>query len=128
MTAHAAPITLSILFALACSRPPTVEADTTSGGVPQAADTSGLTCWAITVDDAGVEWADKVPCNNPRPRPPEAVPVTGICCTTPSGPCWAVDLAGQCETPNWFYPCVAGYETVDGNGQPTVVCLDNATG
>jgi hypothetical protein len=23
---------------------------------------------------------------------------------------------------------VAGYETVDGNGQPTVICLDNSTG
>lgn len=135
MTAHAAPITLSILFALACSRPSsapsTVDAETTASSserpAPAPLPATTATCWRVNLDSAGTPWLWPVPCSNVRPGG-EPTPIAGICCTTPSGPCIAVELASSCETPNWFYPCDAGYETVDGNGEPTVICYDNATG
>ena len=132
MTAHAAPITLSILLALACSRPPsTVDAETTAASssspeqpaAPEPASSS--TCWRVKHDAAGIPWLWPVPCVDVRPGV-ESTPIAGICCTTPDGPCLAVDLASECATNNWFYPCDAGYETVDGNGEPTVICYDNA--
>ncbi len=134
MTAHAAPITLSILFALACSRPSsapsTVDAETTASSSeqpPAPLPATTATCWRVNLDSAGTPWLWPVPCSDVRPGG-EPTPIAGICCTTPSGPCIAVELASSCETPNWFYPCDAGYETVDGNGEPTVICYDNATG
>ena len=136
MTSHAAPLTLSILLALACTRPAsTVDAETTTSSSspeqqPQPASpvATGLsTCWRVKPDSSGMPWLWPVPCTDVRPGG-EPVPIVGICCTTPDGPCLAVDLASECATNNWFFPCEAGYETVDGNGEPTVVCYDNATG
>ena len=138
MTSNAAPLTLSILLALACTRPAsTVDAETTTSSsspeqpartpAPESTASTTATCWHIELDEAGTPWMDPVPCTDVRPVG-EPVPIVGICCTSPSGPCIAVELASSCETPNWFYPCGAGYETVDGNGEPTVVCYDNATG
>jgi hypothetical protein len=134
MTAIKPAITLALLT-LTCKPSPTVDAETTASSSeaptsePAAAPSSGPSCWTIKLDEAGNRWLWPTSCDGVRQQPPaDPVPVTGICCTGPNGPCLAVELASQCEPPNDYLDCVAGYETTDGNGQPTVICLDSSTG
>jgi hypothetical protein len=141
MTAIKPALALALL-ALTCKPTPTVDAETTAASSSEAplteladapaadpASSSRATCYAIKLDEAGNPWLWPMPCDGVRWQPPaDPVPVTGICCTGPNGPCLAVGLAAECEPPNDYLDCVAGYETVDGNGQPTVICLDNSTG
>lgn len=120
-------ITLALLLALACRPAPTVDAETTSSerAEPDPAPvpaTPGLTCYAVGPDGSLM----RMPCAHTWPRQPPtgAVPIAGICCVPPDGPCLAVELASDCPDTQDFLPCEWGYETVDANGQPTVLCFD----
>lgn len=136
MTAIKPALALAILT-LTCKPAPTVDAETTAASSseapaaeqPEPTSSSGPTCYAIKLDEAGNPWLWPTSCDGVRQQPPaDPVPVTGICCTGPNGPCLAVELASQCEPPNDYLDCSAGYETTDGNGQPTVICFDSSTG
>ena len=67
---------------------------------------------------------EKCACVDDLGRPCEAVPITGICCVLGGSPCHAVEFAAACPPELDFTLCDWGYETVDGNGQPTVECYD----
>ena len=128
MTPPHAFAALALALALACAKsPPTVDA---SGSPAPTVTTTSGPCYAVRPDSSGTRWLYPTPCptDPPREPPPDSVPVVGICCTPGGGPCIAVELATECEWPNDFWPCAAGYETLDGNGQPTVVCFDAAGG
>lgn len=119
------PLALALLLALACKPTPTVDA-TTTGSSPSPTEPTpapaGVDCYAVGEDGE----LQRVPCSGQWPREPPtgAVPIAGICCVPPDGPCLAVELASECPPTQDFLPCEWGYETTDANGQPTVVCFD----
>ena len=112
---------LSLLVALSCRPAPSVDAATTGGAGEPLPASSGSGCYVARADSAGHRWLYRVACpSGPLPPPSEQpVPVTGLCCTPPDGPCLAVELASECDPANDYLDCVIGYETEDG-----AVCLD----
>jgi hypothetical protein len=128
MTIPHAFAALALALALACAKqPPTVDA---SGSPTPALTTTSGPCYTVRPDSAGNRWLYPTPCATEPPSqpPPDSTPVTGICCTPPNGPCLAVEKASECDPANNYIDCGAGYETLDGNGQPTVLCFDAAGG
>jgi hypothetical protein len=124
------PAALALLLALACKpSPPTVDAETTAAASPAPepepptpVPAAGASCFHVGPDGS----LYRVPCSPTLPRTPPtgSTPVAGICCVPPDGPCLAVELASECPDTQDFLPCDWGYETVDANGMPTVVCFD----
>ena len=120
---------LSVLVALSCRPAPSVDAATTgsASGLDSSAEpvplpaSSGSGCYVARVDSAGHRWLYRTACpSGPLPPPSEPpVPVTGLCCTPPDGPCLAVEFASECGPENDYLDCTIGYETEDG-----AVCLD----